>query len=83
MFKGQTVFSQIMDFVPIKKFRRCVDRYNGNYRVRSFTCFDQYLCMAFAQLTYREVFAILNVVCGLCERSFTTWAFAAKSPAVQ
>jgi hypothetical protein len=43
-----------MDFLPIKKFRRCVDRYNGNYRVRSFTCFDQFLCMAFAQLTYRE-----------------------------
>jgi transposase len=54
MYKGQTVFSQIMDFLPIKKFRRCVDRYNGNYRVRSFTCFDQFLCMAFAQLTYRE-----------------------------
>ncbi len=43
-----------MDFLPIKKFRRCVDRYNGNYRVRSFTCLDQFLCMAFAQLTYRE-----------------------------
>jgi hypothetical protein len=43
-----------MNFLPIKKFRRCVDRYNGNYRVRSFTCFDQFLCMAFAQLTYRE-----------------------------
>ncbi len=54
MYKGQTVFSQIMDFLPIKKFRRCVDRYNGNYRVRSFTCFDQLMCMAFAQLTYRE-----------------------------
>jgi hypothetical protein len=54
VYKGQTVFSQIMDFLPIKKFRRCVDRYNGNYRVRSFTCFDQFLCMAFAQLTYRE-----------------------------
>ena len=54
MYKDQTVFSQIMDFLPIKKFRRCVDRYNGNYRVRSFTCFDQFLCMAFAQLTYRE-----------------------------
>ena len=54
MYKGQTVFSQIMDFVPIKKFRRCVDRYNGNYRVRSFTCMDQFFCMAFAQLTYRE-----------------------------
>ena len=54
MYNGQSVFSQIMDFLPIKKFRRCVDRYNGNYRVRSFTCFDQFLCMAFAQLTYRE-----------------------------
>jgi hypothetical protein len=54
VYKGQTVFSQIMDFLPIKKFRRCVDRYNGNFRVRSFTCFDQFLCMAFAQLTYRE-----------------------------
>jgi len=54
VYNGQTVFSQIMGFVPIKKFRRCVDRYNGNYRIRSFTCFDQFLCMAFAQLTYRE-----------------------------
>ena len=54
MYQGQTVFSQIMDFLPVKKFRQCVDRYNGNYRVRSFTCYDQFLCMAFAQLTYRE-----------------------------
>ncbi len=54
MHQGQTVFSQIMDFLPIKKFRQCVDRYNGNFRVRSFTCYDQFLCMAFAQLTYRE-----------------------------
>jgi len=54
VYKGQTVFSQIMDFLPIQKFRRCVDRYNGNYHIRSFTCFDQFLCMAFAQLTYRE-----------------------------
>jgi hypothetical protein len=54
VYNGQTVFSQIMGFLPIKKFRRCVDRYNGNYHVRSFTCFDQFLCMAFAQLTYRE-----------------------------
>jgi len=54
MYQGQTVFSQVMDFLPQKKFRKCVDRYNGNYRVRSFTCYDQLLCMAFAQLTYRE-----------------------------
>jgi transposase len=54
MNKGSTVFAQVLDFLPMHQFRRCVDRYQGNYRVRSFTCFDQYLCMAFAQLTYRE-----------------------------
>ena len=51
---GRTVFSQIMDFIPSFHFRQCVDRYNGNYKVISFTCLDQFLCMAFAQLTYRE-----------------------------
>ena len=54
MNQGQTVFSQIIDFLPQKKFRQCVNRYSGNYRVRSFTCYNQLLCMAFAQLTYRE-----------------------------
>lgn len=54
MYQGQTVFSQVMGFLPQNKFRQCVNRYNGNYRVRSFTCYDQLLCMAFAQLTYRE-----------------------------
>ncbi|MBA3035835.1 MAG: IS4 family transposase [Desulfobacterium sp.] len=54
MNQGKTIFSQIMDFLSKHKFRQCVDRYNGNYRVRSFTCFDQFLCMAFAQLTYRD-----------------------------
>ena len=54
MNRGQTIFSQIIDFLPQNKFRQCVNRYNGNYRVRSFTCYDQLLCMAFAQLTYRE-----------------------------
>ena len=52
--QGQTIFSQVIDFLPWKKFRQCVNRYGGNYRVRSFTCYDQFLCMAFAQLTYRE-----------------------------
>ena len=54
MNKGQTIFSQIIDFLPQNIFRQCVNRYNGNYRVRSFTCYDQLLCMAFAQLSYRE-----------------------------
>ena len=54
MNQGKAIFSQIMDFLPKHKFRQCVNRYGGNYRVRSFTCFDQFMCMAFAQLTYRE-----------------------------
>ena len=54
MSNERTVFSQILDFIPKHQFRACVNRYNGNYRVKSFSCFDQYLTMAFAQLTYRE-----------------------------
>jgi len=54
MYQGQTVFSQVLSFLSHKKFHQCVNRYKGNYRVRSFTCYDQLLCMAFAQLTYRE-----------------------------
>lgn len=54
MNQGRTIFSQVMDFLPQHKFRQCVNRYQGNYRVRSFTCLDQLTCMAFAQLAYRE-----------------------------
>lgn len=54
MNRGQTVFSQIMDFVPMYEFRKCVKRYDGSYKVRKFSCWDHFLCMAFAQLTYRE-----------------------------
>ena len=49
-----TVFSQLIDFLPMNQFRKCVDRYQGNYGIKSFSCWDQFLCMAFAQLTYRE-----------------------------
>ena len=49
-----TVFSQVMDYLPMPAFRRCVARYQGNRKVQSFTCLDQFLCLAFAQLTYRE-----------------------------
>lgn len=54
MNSGKTIFAQLMDFVPAYDFRKCVDQYNGNYKAISFSCWDQYLCMAFAQLTYRE-----------------------------
>jgi hypothetical protein len=51
---GQTIFSQLMDFVPRHEFRACVERYHGNYKIQSFSCWDHFLTMAFAQLTYRE-----------------------------
>ncbi|MQA92348.1 MAG: IS4 family transposase [Gemmatimonas sp.] len=54
MFDGRAVFVQLMDHVPRHTFRRLVRRYGGDERVRSFTCWDQFLCMAFAQLTFRE-----------------------------
>ena len=54
MNEGRTVFSQLMSFLPDREFRRCVARYDGDARPRGFSCWDQYLAMAFAQLTYRD-----------------------------
>lgn len=54
MNKGKTVFSQIMSLFPKYEFDKIVLKYNGNYKVRYFTCWDQFLCMSFAQLTYRN-----------------------------
>jgi hypothetical protein len=54
MNAGKTVFAQLMDFLPLYDFRKCVEQYQGNYKIKSFSCWDQYLSMAFAQLTYRE-----------------------------
>ena len=54
MNSGQTIFSQLMDFITTHEFNQCVKRYNGNYKIKNFTCWEQFLCMAFAQLTYRE-----------------------------
>jgi len=54
MNSGKSIFAQLMDFIPAYEFRKCVERYNGNYKIITFSCWDQYLCMAFAQLTYRE-----------------------------
>jgi hypothetical protein len=54
MHQGQLVFAQLMRHLPLTTFRRCVVRYAGEHKVKSFSCLDQYLCMAFAQLTFRE-----------------------------
>ena len=54
MYAGHFVFSQVMAHLPMHTFRRCVQRYRGHHKVKAFTCLDQFLCLAFAQLTHRE-----------------------------
>jgi hypothetical protein len=54
MHAGQIIFAQLMDFLPTHEFNRCVRRYRGDYKLQRFSCRDQFLCMGFAQLTYRE-----------------------------
>ena len=67
MNTGRTIFTQLMDFIPKYEFYQCVERYKGEFRVRRFSCRDQFLCMAFAQLTYRESLRDLEI----CLRSFS------------
>jgi hypothetical protein len=54
MYSGRTIFAQLLDDLPMHEFRKCVARYHGDHRVKAFSCWDQFLCMMFAQLTYRE-----------------------------
>jgi hypothetical protein len=54
MYTGRTVFAQLMELIPRRAFERCVARYPSRRQLRTFTCYDQFLCLAFAQLTYRE-----------------------------
>jgi len=54
MNTGKTVYAQVLEHLPRYEFNKCVKKYNGNRRVRKFSCYDQFLCLAFAQVTYRE-----------------------------
>ena len=54
MHPGRLIFSEIISYLPKYEFTKCVKKYKGNYKVHEFSCWDQFLCMAFAQLTYRE-----------------------------
>jgi hypothetical protein len=54
MNSGKTIFAQLMDFLPTYEFRQCVEKYQGHYKIKTFSCWDQFLCLAFAQFTYRE-----------------------------
>jgi IS4 transposase len=67
MHCGRTIFAQLLSFLPDREFRRCVERYHGNKRVRSFPCWDQFLALAFAQLTYRESLRDIEACLGSLE----------------
>ena len=56
MHTGKLLFAQLMEHLPPMVFERCVARYGGHHKVKSFSCSDQFLCMVFAQLTFREAF---------------------------
>ena len=61
MYQGKLVFAQIMEHWPVHEFHKCVSRYGGNYKSRGFSCHDQLLCMAFAQMTFRD--SLRDTVC--------------------
>jgi len=77
MNEGRTVFAQVMEFIPHKAFSRCVAAYHGERYVKSFTCLDQYLCMSFAQLTYRE--SLRDIECCLRAHQNKLWHMGMRS----
>jgi Domain of unknown function (DUF4372)/Transposase DDE domain len=78
MNQGRTVFSQLIAFLPDREFRRCVARYDGDTRLRTFSCWDQYLTMAFAQLTYRESLRDIEVCLRAVSAKLYHMGFQAK-----
>ena len=79
MNHGQTIFQQLISFLPDREFRRCVARYQGNTSSRSLSCGDQYLAMAFAQLTYRESLRDIKAFFGTSENAVKTQIWIAVS----
>src|ERR1022692_3171201 len=78
---GRTVFAQLMEHFPAYDFQKCVARYDGDFRKRSFSCFDQFLCLSFAQLSYRGGLRDIEACLRSVQESFITWAPAAASRA--
>jgi hypothetical protein len=76
MNKGKTIFSQLMEMLPQYEFQKCVKRYGGRHKVKSFSCLDQFLCLAFALLTYRE--SLRDIQACLRAAGSITWGFAAR-----
>jgi hypothetical protein len=74
----QPVFAQLMEFLPRYDFQQCVQRYQGHYKVKSFSCWDQFLCMTFAQLTYRESLRDIEACLRSAQRNLYHMGFRGK-----
>ena len=71
MHAGKLIFAQLTEYLPLKTFRRCVARYDGEHKIKRVTCLDQFLCLAFAQLTYRESLRDIEAcLIALCEKLY-------------
>src|ERR1039457_5948936 len=81
MYHGKLVFAQIMEHWPVHEFQKCVTRYDGNYKTRGFSCHDQFLCMSFAQLTFRESLRDIELGLRSVPANSIIWGSAAISPA--
>ena len=75
---GQTVFSQLIEHLPHKEFQKCVTRYSGDHSLRSFSCWNQFLAMAFAQLTYRESLRDIEACLGSMQSKLYHMGFRGK-----
>ena len=82
MNTGRTVFSQLMDLFPLPEFRRCVERYRGDYKVQSFFCLDQFFTLAFAQLTGRESLRDIEACLGSMQSRLYHMGFPARCDAI-
>lgn len=78
MNTGRTIFSQITDFLPLREFHKCVKRYHGDYKVKKFSCLNQFLSMAFAQLTYRESLRDIETCLSAMESKLYHMGFRSK-----
>ena len=79
-FTGRFVFTQIVEIVHRQLFARCVGRYQGDYKVQHFTCREQFLCLAFAQLTARESLRDIEVCLNARPERRVAWDSFARSP---
>jgi hypothetical protein len=78
MYSGKAVFAQLVEWIHPEQFRRCVTRYRGHYKVREFSCWDQFLAMAFAQMTFRDSLADIEICLGSRRDQLYHLGFRAK-----